>query len=156
MDFSFWDIIKRANGASVAFSLVMKTNNVSGYLSSPGIRVFTRNTRLHQEYASSPGYYVSSPGVSVLNWHMRHQLANVSSTCIMCRQLAYESASGEYMSSPRIDAHVFQRAPPSLGYEYKKSRSHHPVFKSIKTQVADHGMDRCHYAVPFKGIKAIQ
>ena len=29
---------------------------------------------------------------------------------------------------------------------------YHPVFKIIKSLEGDRGMDRCHYAVPFKGI----
>ena len=56
------------------------------------------------------------------------------------------------MSSPQIEAQVFQPAPPPLGYAHKISCAYHPVLKSIKSQDSDLGMDRCHYAVPFKGI----
>ena len=87
----------------------------------------------------SPGVHVSSTGVR------------------MCPQLAYVSSPGEYvfasnMSSPRIDAQAFQRGPPTLGVYAQKSYAYHPVFKSIKILDGDSGMDRCHYALPFKGI----
>ena len=74
-------LVKRASRASEAFSLMMKTNNCLR------LRVLTRNTRLHLVYV----VYVSSTGVCVLNWCTCPHLAN--------------------MSSPRIDAHVFQWAP---------------------------------------------
>ena len=45
-----------------------------------------------------------------------------------------------------------QLAPPNLGYADKKSGVYHHVFKSIESLEGDHGMDRRHYAVPFKGI----
>ena len=124
-------IIKRVSGtsrASEAFSLVMKTNKCLR------LRVLTRNACLHLAYVSSPAY-VSSTGVCILNWHTFPHLAN--------------------MSSLRIDVDVFQCAtppPPALGYAYKKSCAYHPVFNSIKSLDGDLGMDRCHYAVPFKGI----
>ena len=50
-------------------------------------------------------------------------------TWSMCPHLAY-------VSSPRIDPHVFQswalQAPPLLGCVHKKSRAYHSVFKSLK------------------------
>ena len=46
-------------------------------------------------------------------------------------------------------------APPTLGYAHKKSCAYHHVFKSIESLDGDRGMDRCHYAVPFKGIPEI-
>ena len=84
-------IIKRASGACEAFSLVMKTNNCLR------LSVLTRNTCL---YLAD----VSSSGVRVLNWHMRPELAN--------------------MSSPRIDAHVFNEPLPLLGM---RTRNHAPT-----------------------------
>ena len=45
-----------------------------------------------------------------------------------------------------------QLAPPTLGYAHKQSCAYHHVFKSIENLDGDRGMDRCHYAVPFKGI----
>ena len=45
-----------------------------------------------------------------------------------------------------------QLDPPNLGYAHKKSGVYHHVFESIESLEGDRGMDRCHYAVPFKGI----
>ena len=101
----------------------MKTNNCLR------IRVLTRNACLHLMHVSSPG------ACSVLNWRMRPQLA-------------YVSSHGEYVvvSNRRVS---FIEPPSSA---HKKSCAHHPGFKSIKSLDGDRGMDRCHYAVPFKGI----
>ena len=51
------------------------------------------------------------------------------------------------MSSPRIDAHVLQRALPFLGM---RTRNNAPTIPYSSLD-GDRGMDRCHYAVPFKG-----
>ena len=64
-----------------------------------------------------------------------------------CLHLAYVSPLGELVLNQRM-----QLAPPTLGYAHKKTRTYHPVFKSIESLDGDRGMDRCHYAVPFKGI----
>ena len=61
--------------------------------------------------------------VYILNWHTCPHLAN--------------------MSSPRIEAQVFQPAPPPLGYAHKISCAYHRVLKSIKSLDGDRGMDRC-------------
>ena len=81
-------IIKRASGASEAFSLVMKTNCLR-------LRILTRNACLHLAY-------VSSPGVRVLNWRMRPQLA-------------YVSSPGEYFFVSNRRA-CLSMSPPPLGY----------------------------------------
>ena len=44
------------------------------------------------------------------------------------------------------------RVPSRRTYAHKKSCAYHRVFKSIESQDGDCEMDRCHYAVPFKGI----
>ena len=112
--------------ASEAFSLVMKTNTCLS------IRVLTRNTCLHLEY-------MSSPGIRVLAWCTCPHLAYVSSTgiCVLnrrtCPQLANMSSSS---------------TSPSPSWECTQKSMRLP-----RVQVhGDHGMDRCHYAVPFKGI----
>ena len=64
-----------------------------------------------------------------------------------CLHLAYVSPLGERVLNRRM-----QLAPPTLGCAHKKSCSYHHVFKSIESLDGDRGMDRCHYAVPFKGI----
>ena len=56
-------------------------------------------------------------------------------TCCTCPQLAN-------MSSPSTS--------PSPSWVYGKN--YHPVFQTIKSLDGDRGVDRCHYAVPFKGI----
>ena len=77
-------------------------------MSSPGIRVFTRNACIH---------------------------------------LAYVFPLGERVLNQRM-----QLASPTLGYSHKKLCTYHHIFKSIESLDGDRGMDRCHYAVPFKGI----
>ena len=83
----YYVIIKRASGASKAFSLVMKTNN---YLR---LRVFSRNACLHLAY-------VSIAGVRVFNWRS------------MCPQLAYMSSLGEYVFISNRRACLSMRPPP--------------------------------------------
>ena len=62
-----------------------------------------------------------------------------------CLHLAYVSPPGERVPNRRM-----QLAHPTLGYAHKKSCP--TVFKSIESLYSDRGMDRCHYAMPFKGI----
>ena len=64
-----------------------------------------------------------------------------------CLHLAYMSPLGKRVHNWRM-----QLAPPTLGYAYKISCAYHPAYKSIKSLDGDRGMDRCHYAVPFKSI----
>ena len=63
------------------------------------------------------------------------------------RVLAYVSPLGECVLNQRM-----QLAQPTLGYTHKKSCAYHHVLKSIESLDGDRGMDRCQYAVPFKGI----
>ena len=58
---------------------------------------------------------------------------------IACLHLAYVSPLGERVPNQRM-----QLAPPTLGYATKKN--HAPTLDG------DGGMNRCHYAMPFKGI----
>ena len=88
------------------------------------IHVLTRNACLHQEC-------VSSPGVCVLNWRTCPHLA-------ICLRLEQKRMSFNHPDSTWIYAQI--------------SCAYHPAFKSIKSLDGDRGMDRCHYAVPFKGI----
>ena len=118
--------VKRASGASEAFSLVLKTNNCLR------LRVLTRNVCLHPAY-------VSSPGVRFLNWRMRPQLA-------------YVSSPGEYVFVSNKRACLSMSPPPSSSWVCTQKITYHPGFKSFKSLDGDCGMDRCHYAVPFKGI----
>ena len=64
-----------------------------------------------------------------------------------CLHLAYVFPLGE-----RVLNQCMQLVPPTVGYAHKKSCAYHHVFKSIESLDGDHGMDRYHYAVPFKGI----
>ena len=82
--------------------------------------------------------YVSSPGMHVFTWRMRPQLA-------------YVSAPGEYVFASNRSACLSNSPSPSWVCA-QISCAYHPVFKSIKSLDGDRDMDRCHYAVPFKGI----
>ena len=64
-----------------------------------------------------------------------------------CFHLAYVSPLGEHV----LNQHM-QLAPPTLGYAHNKLCAYNHVFKSIESLDGDRGMDRCHYAVPFRGI----
>ena len=59
-----------------------------------------------------------------------------------------------YVSSPRIDALPFSPGHneplPLLGMRTKNHAPTNPVFKSIKSLEADHGMVRCHLSTSFQ------
>ena len=104
------------------------------YVSSPGIRVLTWRMCLRLAY-------VSSPGIRVLAWHTCPHLASTG-VCVLNKRTCPHLAN---VSSPST-------SPSPLGYAHKKSCTYHPVFKSNKSLDGDRGMDRCHYALLFKGI----
>ena len=116
------------------FSLVMKTYNglrlrvLTWNTSSPGIRVFTWHT-------CPLLAYVSSPGIRVFNLRM-------------CPQLAYVSSPGEHVFTSNRRACL--STSPSPSWVCAQKIMHLP--SRVKSLDGDHGMDRCHYAVPFKGI----
>ena len=82
-------------------------------------------------------------------------LAMKSNNCLRILVLTQECVSSlEYVSplGERVPNRLMLLAPPTLGYAHTKSCAYHHVFKSIESLDGDCGMDRCHYAVPFKGI----
>ena len=93
-------------------------------------------------------FYCSCLRLCVLTWNMCLHLVYVSSTgirvltyCILCLRLEYTFM---YFNEPL----------PLLGMGEKNHAPTIPYSSPLKswTVTMDHGMDRCHYTVPFKGI----